>query len=127
MFSDATPGISPGTSLDNYIWSCAPEFLSQPITPATRAGFYRLLAAIPGIRTAGVSRTPDGRTVVTIGYKVSDPLKEKLGRPGGMSFSFVEETGMYLGSQAGAGVESQLLAAEWTDVPGDRVGTHTNG
>ncbi|GAA4094448.1 CU044_5270 family protein [Actinomadura miaoliensis] len=49
-----------------FVWSTAESLLAGPITPGTKAAFYRVLAEQPGIRTEGRTTDPLGRAGVAV-------------------------------------------------------------
>ncbi|WP_345024230.1 CU044_5270 family protein, partial [Actinomadura keratinilytica] len=69
-----------------FVWSTAESLLAGPITPGTKAAFYRVLAAQPGIRAEGRTTDPLGRGGVAVsmsgdGYRlrlIVDPATGRL-------------------------------------------------
>lgn len=109
-------------ALDSLIWNSAPELLAQPITPSTRAGIYRMLAQINGVRMIGNASDPEGRPAVVLAY--ADPA-------GGTSpqdekrLAFRKGTYEFLSDDFGGKGSTTIvqLTAEWTNVLGPRQGT----
>lgn len=48
-------------SITGYLFWAAPKVLTLPVTPQTRAGLYRLLAGLPGVRSLGHVRDAAGQ------------------------------------------------------------------
>ncbi|GLZ10576.1 hypothetical protein Acsp04_08110 [Actinomadura sp. NBRC 104425] len=68
-----------------FVWSTAESLLAGPVTPGTKAAFYRVLAAQPGIRTEGRTTDPLGRAGVAVsmsgdGYSLRLIVDPETGR-----------------------------------------------
>ncbi|MBO2449191.1 CU044_5270 family protein [Actinomadura barringtoniae] len=104
---------TPKTSadLDDHIWLMAPELFNQPITPATRAGLYRMLAQIKGVRNTGITKDVEGRDAIVLQY-------------GDTRLAFRADTHEFLSDdfQGGGTFSNAQLQAEWTNVMGARQG-----
>ncbi|MEU9837439.1 CU044_5270 family protein [Streptosporangium sp. NPDC048047] len=64
--------------------SCVDLIVRLPVTPEVRAAAYEILAALPGMRSAGEVTDPLGRTGQAVGYRSED---------GGRDLLFVVEPG----------------------------------
>ncbi|XVQ11567.1 CU044_5270 family protein [Spirillospora sp. CA-255316] len=112
--------------LDGFVWTFAPQLLTQPVTPATRAGLYRMLAQIKGVRTFGTAKDPEGRPAVVLTYTEQMPAMPGSSEPDTVEtrLAFRQDTYDFLGDQFGAAgaVTNAQLVAEWTNVLGARKG-----
>ena len=128
-----------GAELDAYIWTFAPDLFSQPITASTRAGLYRMLAQIPGVRVVTTTKDSQGHPVVVLGYRRHEPgapaRPAQNGRPAVPAIkpvdieddlAFRQDTYAFLSDQFGQGqgsVTNEQLIAEWTNVEGKPQGS----
>jgi hypothetical protein len=66
----AAPGGSGGdlpTHATDWLWQVGTSMIiAMPLTPRARAAAYRMLAGLPGVRSLGQVRDPDGRTGVAV-------------------------------------------------------------
>ncbi|MBV9855505.1 MAG: CU044_5270 family protein [Streptosporangiaceae bacterium] len=69
-WSATHPGAG-GATVDELIWAEAISLLSDPVSPQVKAAAYRIMAALPGVRSAGEVRDPLGRTGQAAGYPVA--------------------------------------------------------
>jgi hypothetical protein len=135
-FAKSAGGGLSGAKLDSYIWAYSPALLAQPITVGTRAGIYRMLAQLPGVRMVGAIKDPEGRPAVAIGHVQHIPARPGVhGRHGAPDrtkamdvesrLAFQPDTYNFLSSTSGWGTGSETyeqLIAEWTNVLGPRQG-----
>jgi hypothetical protein len=61
-----------GATVDELIWAEAVSLLSDPVPPRVKAVAYRVMAGLPGVRSAGVVEDPLGRTGDAVGYPQAD-------------------------------------------------------
>jgi hypothetical protein len=121
VFAKSYQGHPTATQLDSFIWTFAPELLAQPITPGTRAGIYRMLAQINGVRMIGNASDPEGRPAIVLAYADPEggtsPQDEKR-------LAFLRGTYEFLSDDFGGkdSTTNVQLTAEWTNVLGRRQG-----
>jgi hypothetical protein len=65
-------GELPSTS-NAWLFEVGASMLSMPITPAVRAATYRIVAALPGVRSLGSTTDIDGRTGNGVAIQTTDP------------------------------------------------------
>ncbi|GLZ04543.1 hypothetical protein Acsp03_20090 [Actinomadura sp. NBRC 104412] len=122
----AEGGTLSSTQVDGFLWTFAPELLSQPTTPATRAGIYRMLAQIKGVRTVGTATDPEGGPpAIVLSYTENiPPAPGAKPEPYESRLAFRKNTYEYLGEQSNTGMSlsNAQLTAEWTDTLGPRQG-----
>jgi len=63
------------TAVDPWLFEVGAQMLSMPIKPEVRAATYRMMAALPGVRSLGSTKDIDGRT----GNGVAMPNTDQFG------------------------------------------------
>lgn len=58
----------PRVSQSAYLLQAVPPVLQMPVTPAVRSALYRMLAAMPGIRSLGTVRDVSGKQGAAVAY-----------------------------------------------------------
>ncbi|MEU4230815.1 CU044_5270 family protein [Nonomuraea sp. NPDC026600] len=115
-----------GSALDSFLWSFAPGLFAQPITPKARAGLYRMLAQINGVRIVSSTFDAEGHPVVVLAH--TQPVRASAAGPIHkieVRLVFRQDTYEFISSQFDPGrnatVDEQMIA-EWANVLGPRQG-----
>ena len=58
----------PRVSQSAYLLQAVPPVLQMPVTPAVRSALYRMLAAMPGIRSLGTVKDVSGKQGAAVAY-----------------------------------------------------------
>ncbi|MEV4117071.1 CU044_5270 family protein [Nonomuraea sp. NPDC049695] len=126
VIAKSAVGKPQGSALDSFLWSSAPGLFAQPITPKTRAGLYRMLAQIDGVRVVSSAFDTEGHPVVVLTH--TQPVRASAAGPMRkieVRLVFRQDTYEFISSQFDPGrnatVDEQMIA-EWTNVLGPRQG-----
>ncbi|MFD1543772.1 CU044_5270 family protein [Nonomuraea guangzhouensis] len=126
VIAKSAVGRPQGSALDSFLWRFAPDLFAQPITQKTRAGLYRMLAQINGVRIVSSTFDTEGHPVVVLAR--SQPVRASAAGPIHKiedRLVFRQDTYEFISSQfdpdRNAIVDEQMIA-EWTDVLGPRQG-----
>ncbi|MEU8103999.1 CU044_5270 family protein [Nonomuraea muscovyensis] len=122
VIAKSAVGQPQGAALDSFLWSSTPGLFAQPITPKTRAGLYRMLAQINGVRIVSSTFDAEGHPVVVLAH--TQPVRASAASPARrieIRLTFRQDTYEFISSQFDPGGNTTLveqMIAEWTNVLG---------